>query len=104
MQQIVTGDPEVDPGISEPRGVVEFLRSRDCWFDAPSHISFVFVERVESIIVNIGNTMCVDFTECAMHMHVVQSKFTKTTPQTFQMGGVGAVWAEQATVWTNFSI
>ena len=59
MQQIVTRDPEVDPGISEPRGVVEFLRSRDCWFDAPPHISFVFVERVESIIVNIGYTnMC----------------------------------------------
>ena len=80
----------VDPGISEPRGVVEFLRSRDWWFDAPSHISFVFVERVESIIVNNGYTMYVDFTECA-HMHVVQSKYTKTTPQTFQMGVVGAV-------------
>ena len=49
----------VDPGISEPGGhpgVAEFFGSWDC-FDAPSHIPYAFVVRVENKI-DIINIAC----------------------------------------------
>ena len=46
----------MDPGISKPGGVVEFL-GLGFVFDAPSHIPFVFVVRVMSEI-HIVSIVC----------------------------------------------
>ena len=49
-----------NPGFKEPGGAVpvryNFLRSEDC-FDAPSHIPYAFVVRVENKI-HIVNIAC----------------------------------------------
>ena len=39
--------PVADPGTSEPGGLIEFLGAGDC-FDAPKHMPYAFVVRVEN--------------------------------------------------------
>ena len=64
-----------DPRISEQGGTVEFLRSGGC-FDAPSHIPYGFVVRVEGKL-NIANIVCW-FNES---IHVLCSQYLqKPTP------------------------